>query len=98
MAIVAADRPLLTIGETAERLRVSETTVRRLIDAGVLPAVRVSAGAIRIERDELASWIGERKTAGASSPFSHPRAPAAPARDPDPAGSRSRTEREGAKR
>jgi excisionase family DNA binding protein len=59
---LASDRPLLTIGETAEKLSVSETTVRRLIGAGILPAVRVSPGAIRVEADELAGWLEERRT------------------------------------
>jgi excisionase family DNA binding protein len=60
---IAPGRQLLTIQQTAERLSISETTVRRLIGAGILPAVRISAGAIRIERDELADWINERRTA-----------------------------------
>jgi excisionase family DNA binding protein len=63
METLDVSRPLLTIGEAAERLRVSDTTVRRLIGAGVLPAVRVTSGAIRIEREELADWISERRTA-----------------------------------
>jgi excisionase family DNA binding protein len=45
-------RPLLTIEETARRLRVSTKTVRRLIGRGDLPAVRVRA-VIRIDPDEL---------------------------------------------
>ena len=63
METLDVGRPLLTIGEAAERLRVSDTTVRRLIGAGVLPAVRVTPSAIRIEADELADWILERRTA-----------------------------------
>lgn len=38
MASVAPDRPLMTIGETASTLAISETTVRRLIGSGILPA------------------------------------------------------------
>ena len=68
MATLEADRSLLTIQQTAERLSISETTVRRLIGAGVMPAVRVSPGAIRVERDELAGWISERRTAAAVEP------------------------------
>jgi excisionase family DNA binding protein len=63
METLAPDRPLLTIGETASRLAISESTVRRLIGAGILPAVRVSAGAIRIEAAELDDWLEERRTA-----------------------------------
>jgi excisionase family DNA binding protein len=70
MTLSVLERELLTIPETASRLRVSEKTVRRLVRAGILPAVRVSAGAIRIEADELDDWLDERRThqdAGASS-------------------------------
>jgi excisionase family DNA binding protein len=91
--------PLLTIRETAERLTISEKTVRRLIDAGVLPAVRVSAGAIRVEQAELDEWLQERRTsstAGGSSPFSPPSVPAACARDPEASGSRARSRSAGA--
>ena len=70
MATLEADRSLLTIQQTAETLSISETTVRRLIACGVLPIVRVSAGAIRIERDELADWISERRTSSAVGPGS----------------------------
>ena len=65
MATLAPDRPLMTISETAVALSISETTVRRLIGAGVLPAVRVSAGAIRVAPEELAGWISERMTESA---------------------------------
>ena len=62
MSVLAPDSRLLTVRETAERLTVSEKTVRRLIGAGIMPAVRVSAGAIRVERDELEEWLAERRT------------------------------------
>lgn len=70
METIAPDRQLLTIAATAETLSISETTVRRLIGAGILPAVRVSAGAIRVEREELADWISERRTESAVGPGS----------------------------
>jgi excisionase family DNA binding protein len=85
MTLSVLERELLTIPETASRLRVSEKTVRRLVRAGILPAVRVSAGAIRIEADELDDWLDERRThqdAGASS-SSRPPTPAAHVRDPE---------------
>jgi len=47
---------LLTSGEAAERLRVSEHTVRRLVRAGELPALRVGAQ-IRIAERELETWL-----------------------------------------
>jgi len=53
-----ASRDLLTVTETAERLRVSERTVRRLIASGVLPAVqRRRRGVIRVDADELQRWL-----------------------------------------
>ena len=66
MSVLARDSPLLTVHATAERLSVSEKTVRRLIDAGILPAVRVSAGAIRVEQAKLDEWIGERRMSGST--------------------------------
>jgi excisionase family DNA binding protein len=39
----------LTIREVAERLRVCQATVYRMIDEGRLPAVRVSSRAIRVD-------------------------------------------------
>lgn len=54
MESAGATRHLLTVVETAERLRVSERTVRRLISSGVLPAVQLRRRvAIRVDADEL---------------------------------------------
>jgi excisionase family DNA binding protein len=45
---------LLTVGEAMEELRCSESTVRRLIQSGELPAVRIgTARAVRIQRASL---------------------------------------------
>lgn len=52
----AVHRPLLNIAETAQRLRVSTKTVRRMIDRGELPALRVGSQ-IRIAEQELESWL-----------------------------------------
>ncbi|MBA2360788.1 MAG: helix-turn-helix domain-containing protein [Actinobacteria bacterium] len=60
---LAPTRQLLTVRETAARLAISEKSVRRLIGAGIMPSVRVSVGAVRIERGELDDWISERRTA-----------------------------------
>lgn len=43
---------LLTIDETARVLRVSTLTVRRYIDAGKLPAVRVGKG-VRVQKEAI---------------------------------------------
>jgi excisionase family DNA binding protein len=54
--------PLLSIPAVAERLAVSERTVRRLIAGGGLPALRIG-GQIRVDANELKRWLAQRKTA-----------------------------------
>ncbi|HMN14127.1 MAG TPA: helix-turn-helix domain-containing protein [Bellilinea sp.] len=44
---------LLTIQQVAERLQVSETTVKKLYNSGVLPHKRISKRIVRFR----ASWI-----------------------------------------
>jgi excisionase family DNA binding protein len=56
MSTLAPDRPLLTVREAAARLRVSEKTVRRLIGAEILPALRIG-GSIRVDPDQLRAWL-----------------------------------------
>lgn len=65
-------RELLTVDEAAESLRVSRSMVYKLVSSRILPSVRVGPGTIRIERGELAEWIGERSSGGASPPLSPP--------------------------
>jgi excisionase family DNA binding protein len=53
-------RPLLTVPEVAEDLRVSVKTVRRRIEAGELPAVRIGSGTrapVRVDAAELGEWL-----------------------------------------
>ena len=53
-------RPLLTIREVAERLNVSRSTVRRRVDMGELPAVKLGSGPqapVRVDLDELDAWL-----------------------------------------
>ena len=55
---------LLTVADTARRLRQSEVTVRRKIASGDLAAVRIGSGPrapIRVEAAELEAFIHERK-------------------------------------
>jgi excisionase family DNA binding protein len=60
VSTTAPIRQLLTVPLTAERLAVSEKTVRRLIATGNLPALRVG-GQIRVDADELERWLyGDR--------------------------------------
>ena len=56
MSTLAPDRPLLTVREAGAQLRVSEKTVRRLIGAEILPALRIG-GSIRVDPDQLQAWL-----------------------------------------
>ena len=47
---------MLTCGEVAEQLQMSERSVRRLVAAGALPVHRFGT-AVRISRDDLARYI-----------------------------------------
>jgi len=54
------DTNLLTVAETARRLRQSEVTVRRKIADGSLPALKIGTGPrapIRVDAAELEAWI-----------------------------------------
>jgi excisionase family DNA binding protein len=51
---------LLTVAETAERLRVSRWTIYRLVESGKLPAIKLGSGRmspIRVSETELAEWL-----------------------------------------
>jgi len=55
---------LLTVAETAERLRQSQETVRRKIREGVIPAIRRGAGPrapLRVDDQELRAWLYARE-------------------------------------
>jgi excisionase family DNA binding protein len=51
--------PLLTVGEVAELMRVSNMTVYRLIKSGQLAAVRVGKN-YRIRRSDISRYLDER--------------------------------------
>jgi excisionase family DNA binding protein len=64
-------RRLLTVVEVAERLNVSRSTVRRRIDHGEIPALRLGRGPqapVRIDPLELAAWLYEDPAAALSRP------------------------------
>ena len=63
MAQAALERPLLTIRETADRLALSEKSVRRLIAGCALPAVKVG-GSLRVLPDELEEWVRKQSVSG----------------------------------
>jgi len=48
---------LLTVSATAARLALSPLTVRRLIAAGRLPAVRVGRRAVRVTENDLEALV-----------------------------------------
>jgi excisionase family DNA binding protein len=54
----------MTVGEVAEELKVPSARVYGLIrdPEGPLPAHRITPRTIRINRDELRTWLDTRKT------------------------------------
>ncbi|HET8522055.1 MAG TPA: helix-turn-helix domain-containing protein [Thermomicrobiales bacterium] len=52
----------LTVSETAQHLDVAESTVRRWIREGELPAYRIGKRRIAIRRADIASLIGPMQT------------------------------------
>jgi molybdopterin-binding protein len=50
----------LRIGQTAELLRVSPDTVRRLVDSGQIKTIRSSGGQRRIDRAALARYMARQ--------------------------------------
>ena len=58
---MSADPLLLTYGAAGAKLSLSARTIRRLVDAGDLPVVRIG-GAVRIAQADLEAYIsGNRK-------------------------------------
>jgi excisionase family DNA binding protein len=53
------EEPLLTVGEVAEVMRVSNMTVYRLIKSGQLAAIRVGKN-YRIRRRDVSRYLEER--------------------------------------
>lgn len=53
------ERRLLTLRETASALRCSERTVRRMIEDGRVPALRLGGPgtSLRVDESELARWL-----------------------------------------
>ena len=62
MESVVRQRQFLTLAETARRLKVSERTIRRRIEDGSIPAVRLGSSSqspLRIPEDGLDAWLYE---------------------------------------
>jgi excisionase family DNA binding protein len=56
VSAIVPHAPLLTVREVADRLRLSEKTVRRLIGRAEIPALRVG-GQLRVDESELEAWL-----------------------------------------
>ena len=52
---------LLTLAEVGARLGISRTSVWRLVRSGDLPSVRITETLRRVDPDDLARWIDERR-------------------------------------
>ena len=60
MSVAESKRTLLTIEEVAEQLRVSRSTIRRRIETGEIPALklgRASQAPIRVDARESETWL-----------------------------------------
>lgn len=55
-------KPLLTLEEVADYLRVNTMTVRRMIQRGSIPSIRVE-GSLRISPEDLSAYVEKMKTA-----------------------------------
>lgn len=53
------EEPLLTVGEVAQLMRVSNMTVYRLIKSGQLPAIRVGKN-YRLRRKDVERYLTDR--------------------------------------
>lgn len=58
---MAEDLDLITKAEAAQMLTVSEKTVTKLIDSGVLPGYRISRNCMRLRRSEVLAYVEERQ-------------------------------------
>lgn len=68
---ILMEKSFLKIGEVADILKVSVSTVRRAIKAGEIRAVRVgSQGQLRVAESELESYVLERANGGEKKPSS----------------------------
>jgi excisionase family DNA binding protein len=58
---------LLSPAQVATRLGLSTKAVRRLANAGTLPAVRLSERVIRFEPEDVEAFIASKRTEAAAS-------------------------------
>ncbi len=76
MSASVTERRFLTIREAAATTRLSERTLRRYVDAGVLNVVQPAGRghALRIDEAEIERWTTQTSTAGPSSAVAEYRA------------------------
>ena len=60
-AVVVTEDRLITIGELAERMGVSESTIRRCVRDGMIPVVRIRH-TIRFRFEEVVEALAEEAT------------------------------------
>lgn len=52
----------MTVYEVAEVLEVSDWTIRRMVERGELPAVKIGKKPlVKIDRERFAAWLEEKK-------------------------------------
>jgi excisionase family DNA binding protein len=70
-AVTKSPPVLLTVQEVADRLRLSERQVRRLIAFGRLPAIRLGdkGASVRVDRGELEAWLYEEPARETADPL-----------------------------
>ena len=66
-----ADNAIMTIGEVADYLKVTERTIYRLAGAKQIPAFKVG-GSWRFSKADIDRWIREQSTAPADGRKGHP--------------------------
>ena len=66
-----ADNAIMTIGEVADYLKVTERTIYRLAGAKQIPAFKVG-GSWRFSKADIDRWIREQSTASADGRKGHP--------------------------
>ncbi len=62
-----ADNPIMTIGEVADYLKVTERTIYRLAGAKQIPAFKVG-GSWRFSKMDIDGWIKQQSAIEASKP------------------------------
>lgn len=57
---------LLTVGQTADELRISERSVYRLMQTGQLPHIKVGARRYMISREQLNKYLADNSVSAAA--------------------------------